>query len=150
MILEVFSNLGDSVSLWWGRVGHLKVGLAVSMRWSHRPRRCSRNIQMLYGGTWCSGKYWLWVDGWTGWSQRSFPALVILWRSLKPYKNKLQTITSCDWVEKGELFLHQNGASDWSEQLVLWLLFFTVLDRKKMVDVLIAAAVAIVTVMCHF
>jgi len=24
-------------------------------------------------------KYWWWVDGWTGWSWRSFPTLVILW-----------------------------------------------------------------------
>ena len=25
------------------------------------------------------GKYWWWMDGWTGWSWRSFPTSVILW-----------------------------------------------------------------------
>lgn len=34
--------------------------------WSHHPWRCSRNIQMLYSGTWFRGKYWWYVDGFGG------------------------------------------------------------------------------------
>jgi len=47
--------------------------------WSHWPWRCSRIVWTLCWGTWFSENYWWWVDGWTGWSRGSFPALVILW-----------------------------------------------------------------------
>ena len=42
------------------------------------PTRGNANYPLCWG-TWISENYRWYVDGWTGWSCRSFPTLVILW-----------------------------------------------------------------------